>query len=162
MPNNDLEVFNYLSSNQESRREIDFLAYAIFAFRKQRWVVHFEQQHNRPPNQGEIDGWISQQTDFEFERMRGEAADYFDNAAKEYLAEYVEAEKKKAVNHSILSAVEKHTSAWRHVGIALLMAVVAPAILGGVLFLASIFDNEFHFNVTASSATAAPSANKKD
>jgi hypothetical protein len=46
----------------------------------------------------------------------------------------------------------------RHAGIALLMAVVAPAILGGVLFLASIFDDQFHFNVSASSAATAPTA----
>lgn len=55
-----------------------------------------------------------------------------------------------AVDTSILSAVEKHTSAWRHAGIALLMAIVAPAILGGVLFLVSVFDSNFDFHINAS------------
>jgi phosphoglycolate phosphatase-like HAD superfamily hydrolase len=164
MPASDLEVFDYFSSDAETPGEVDFLAYAIFAFRKKHWVAHFKELNSRPPNQGEIDGWISQQSDFEFQRMRNEAVEFFDEAAKTYLAEYVEAEKKQAVDHSILEAVKHHTSAWRHAGIALLMAVVAPAILGGVLFLASIFDSQFHFNVTASSATTSPAApqGKKD
>jgi hypothetical protein len=100
MPANDLEVFDYLTSNEETRGEIDYLTIGIFAFRKKDWVTHFQQLNNRPPNQAEIDGWISQQTDFEFLRMQNEAADYFDKSAKEYLADYIETEKKKAVDTS--------------------------------------------------------------
>jgi len=81
--------------------------------------------------------------------MRSEAADYFNNAAKEYLADYIEAEKKKAIDGSILSAVEKHISPWRDAFVALGMAIMAPIVLGGVIFLIGIFDSSFpvHINL---------------
>lgn len=80
--------------------------------------------------------------------FRGEAADYFDIASKEYLADYVEAEKKKAVDGSILSAVEKHISPTRDALIALCMAIMAPIVLGGVIFLIGIFDSNFPVHIT--------------
>ena len=148
MPNNDIEVFEYLRADQNTALEIDFLTYAMFAYRKGQWIAHFKQRNdNRAPTQAEIDGWISQLTEYDFDRMRGEAADFFHDSAEEHLREYIEDQKKRAVDGSILSEVQStmtqirsFTSPWKHLGIALLMAIVAPVLLGAVLFFLGIFD----------------------
>jgi hypothetical protein len=79
--------------------------------------------------------------------MRSEAADFFRDSAEEHLREYIEDQKKRAVDGSILSEVQStmtqirsFTSPWKHLGIALLMARVAPVLLGAVLFFLGIFD----------------------
>jgi hypothetical protein len=157
MPNNDIEVFDYLLSDEETAVEIDYLTYAIFGFRKRQWIDHFKARNNdRPPDQAEIDSWTSQITNYEFSRLRTEAADFFDVAAREYLQEEITRQKQEAVNASILSDVKKFTSPLRHVAIALLMAIVAPVILGGIIFFASLFDKSFPLHVYTSPPITAP------
>lgn len=158
MPGSDLEVFDYLLSDASTPEEIDFLTYALFAFSKKQWVEHFAKQNGRPPDQGEIDGWIAQKSDYDFTRMRREAADFFDEAAKEYLASHIETEKINAVSSSILGEIKRYTSPWKDLGIAMLMAVIAPILVGTVLFLFSIFDSSFQFHINA--AASPPAANQ--
>jgi len=156
MPNNDIEVFEHLTADKETALEIDFLTYAIFAYKKSEWIKHFQKHtENRLPNREEIDNWISQLTDYDFDRMRDEAAEFFHASAEDHLEEYIENQKKEAVDSSILSEVRStmtrvkyFTSPWKHLGIALLMAVIAPVLLGGVLFLLGIFDKSFPVHVT--------------
>jgi hypothetical protein len=88
MPNSDIEVFEFLTSSSEN--EIDFLTYALFAYRKREWLNHFQSNNDRNPSQSEIDSWISQLTEYEFREMRVKAAQYFDNAANAYLQRYIE------------------------------------------------------------------------
>lgn len=159
MPANDLEVFDHLTSNEETPVEIDYLTYALFAWKKQQWVEHFVKQNSQRPTQAQIDAWINQLPDSEYEDMRSEAVQYFDAAAKLYLADQTEEEKKKAISQSILAEIaasnsatlaeiKQFTSPWKHVGIALAMAVVAPLLLGGLIFLYTIFDNSFHLTIS--------------
>src|SRR5690242_9644262 len=122
MPNNDIEVFEYLISDQATAVEIDYLTYAVFAHRKSHWLDHFEKVGGRKPTQTEVDTWIQQITDYDFDQMRSEAAEFFDSSAKSYLANYVEEQKKSAIDHSILSEVKVFSSPWRHAFIALAMA----------------------------------------
>ena len=150
MPANDLEVFDHLLSDANTSEEIDFLTYARFALKKKRWFDHFAKTNDRPPTQVEIDGWISQIPHTEFEDMRVDAVQYFDSAAREYLAEQIEDEKKNAVEESILGEVRRFSSPWRHLGIALAMAIVAPLILGGMFFLYE-HSEDIHLAVSKSS-----------
>jgi hypothetical protein len=150
MPNNDIEVFEYLISDKETALEIDYLTYAMFAFKKKQWVDHFEKIHARKPDQAQIDDWMSQLTEYDFWQMRNEAGDFFDLSAKDYLKDYIENEKQEAIDKSILDRVKSYTSAWKHFGVALLMAILAPIFLGGVIFLISIFDSSFPIHVTFS------------
>jgi hypothetical protein len=105
MPNNDIEVFEHLTVDQETALEIDYLTYAIFAYKKKHWIAHFQKRHGKAPSQAEIDEWISQLTDYDFSQMRDEAANYFQFASREYLQEYIEDQKNEAVNSSILNEV---------------------------------------------------------
>lgn len=148
MPNNDLEVFDLLTSNDETPLEIDYLTYALFAWKKQQWVEHFQKQNNQRPTQAQIDVWINQMPDIEFDVMRRDAVQYFDAAAKEYLADQIEEEKKKAVNESILAEIKQFTSPWKHVGMALVMAIVAPVFLGGLIYLYTLFDSSAHPSIS--------------
>src|SRR6516165_6098034 len=114
MPNSDIEVFDFLTSSSEILNEIDFLTYALFAYRKREWIDHFQSNNDRYPTQQEIDGWISQITQYEFREMRDRAAEFFRLAANEYLKEYIEDQKQQAVDKSILGEVQKSTSPARH------------------------------------------------
>jgi hypothetical protein len=109
MPNNDLEVFDHLTSNQETQLEIDYLTYALFAWKRKQWVEHFAAQHNARPTQAQIDEWIAQLPDSEYEIMRNDTARAFDDAAQVYLAEQIEEEKKAAVDNSILAEIKQFT-----------------------------------------------------
>jgi hypothetical protein len=159
MPSNDAEVFDHLTSDQNTSAEIDYLAYAMFALRKANWIDHFKTRHDgTAPTPAEIDAWIGELTDYDFATIRGEAADFFHLSAEEHLHDYIEDQKKSAVNASILSEVQTtmtrvraFTSPWKHLGIVLLMAIVAPVILGGVLFLFGVFDKTFPVHVTVTS-----------
>jgi hypothetical protein len=107
MPNNDIEVFDHLLADTDTNVEIDYLAYAIFGFRKRQWIDHYKSRNDgRPPDQAEIDGWISELTNYDFVQMRTEAADIFDVAAREYLEEDIKRQKQEAVDSSILSEVK--------------------------------------------------------
>jgi len=129
MPANDREVFELLISDRETSAEIDFLAYAIFANHKREWIRLYESQNKgQAPTQQEIDNWILNITSRQFDDMREEAERFFDIAAREYLDDEIQREKKRAVDESILSEIKRHTSPWRHIGIALIFAIVAPII----------------------------------
>jgi hypothetical protein len=156
MPNNDAEVFDHLTSDQDTPAEIDYLAYAMFALRKANWIEHFEERHEGiAPTQAEIDAWIAELTDYDFISMRSDAAEFFHISAEDHLEDYIEQQKREAVNASILSEVRSamtrirsFTSPWKHLGIALLMAVIAPVLLGAVLFFIGLFDKTFPIRVT--------------
>jgi hypothetical protein len=156
MPNNDIEVFEHLTADRDTPLEIDYFTFAIFALKKKKWIEHYKERNNgNAPSQADIDNWISQITDFDFGQMRNEAADYFHAAAEDHLEEYIEDQKKEAVKESILSEVESamtkvksFTSPWKHLGIALLMAVIAPVLLGGIFFFLGVFDRTFPVHVT--------------
>jgi hypothetical protein len=172
MPANDLEVFEHLISNKETPLEIDYLTYALFASKKKSWVEHFEKHNGKRPAQAEIDGWISQLPDSEYESMRYDAAQYFEIASREYLADQIEEQKRQAVgqsilaeitaaNASILAEVKQFTSPWKHFGIALGMAIIAPVFLGGLIFLYTLFDSSVHVNISKQETPpASPTFNK--
>ncbi|MEJ0043109.1 MAG: hypothetical protein WDM81_13265 [Rhizomicrobium sp.] len=170
MPNSDIEVFDHLTSDDTTPEELDFLAYAIFAFKKKEWCDHFEKTKGHKPTHDEIDEWISQLPDFEFDQIRSDAANFFHSAAEEHLREYIEAEKKRAVDESIMGAVKSATSWERHISIALGMAILAPIVLGGIVFLFTYFDHAFPVHVSfgsdqpstqSSGASNTPSAGAK-
>src|SRR5215813_15391846 len=117
MPNNDIEVFDYLIADENTAVEIDYLTYDIFAYKKKQWIDHFKKQSDQnQPNQGQIDQWIGQLSEYDFWQMRNEAAEFFHNSAEEHLKDYIEAQKKAAVDSSIVSEVKNFTSLWRHLG----------------------------------------------
>jgi hypothetical protein len=157
MPNNDIDVFDYLRANTETPLEIDYLTYAMFAYKKAQWIDHFKSRNaDRHPTPQEIDGWITELSDYDFYQMRTEAADFFHNAAEEHLKDYIEQQKKEVLDSAIIADVRRFTSPMRHLGIALLMAIVAPIILGGIIFFASLFDKSFPLHVYTSPVLISP------
>jgi hypothetical protein len=166
MPTNDIEVFDHLTADERTPAEIDYLTYAIFAYKKSEWVDHFKNRNQgNPPTQADVDAWITELTDYDFRQMRNEAADFFHAAAAEHLHEYIEDQKKDAVDASILSEVKgtmtqvrSFTSPWKHLGIALLMAVMAPIVLAVVFTLLGVFDKTFpvHITITGVETPLAP------
>jgi hypothetical protein len=140
MPANDREVFQYLGSDPETPGEIDQLTYAIFANERQHWCELFQKQNDREPTQQEIDHWVSEITDWRFGQMRGEAIQFFDAAAREYLAEEMEALKKEIFNDTVVKEVKAASGFWRQLAMQLITAIAAPVLIGLIIAAALLYD----------------------
>ncbi len=110
MPTNDREVFAYFRSQPNTPREVDHLAYASYAFDKYEWMQKFEELNGRLPAIEEENNWISQLPDSRLNEITEEAYRFFDFAARNYLADEIERERKEAIDSSILSEVRRSTS----------------------------------------------------
>jgi hypothetical protein len=160
MPDNDREVFDRLTEGDAEPVE-DFLTYAIFAFQRREWVGHFTARRGTPPAPGDIDAWIGNLTDYDFDQMRTRAATVFDLAARAYMAPDVEAAREEALRDALLreirgvtevqkselgaavASVKAAGSFWTQLGVALLTAIIAPLIIGGVIVFALAFSDRF-------------------
>ena len=110
MPANDREVFDYFRNNEETSIEIDHLAYAAYAFDKYEWMKHFEALKGKPPTIAEENEWISQLPETRLNDIRVDAYRFFEDAARSYMRDEIEAENKKAINSSILREIRQFTS----------------------------------------------------
>ena len=146
-PSTDCEAFEYLVQRKDCPSEVDYIAYAIFAHRRKSWCDHFETRMGRRPSSQEIDNWIRELAPFEYREIRNAAATFFKRAAMEYMREDVELQKAAAVDASILNEVRSLGSPWRHLPIALIMALAAPIILGLIVFLIGMFDENFPIHI---------------
>ncbi len=110
MPANDKEVFDYFGKDPATRREIDFLAYASFAFDKFAWMDRFQELHDRSPTAEEIDAWINQLPESRLDEIQEWAVRFFDDAATAYADEKIRQATEQAVRESILNEVRAHTT----------------------------------------------------
>lgn len=140
MPANDREVFEYLRADQDTPIEIDLLAYAIFAHEKQQWLELFEKQKGRRPTQEEVDDWIAQITDWRFGQMREEAIQFFDTAARTYLADEMEAARKDVFQDTVIREVKAAGGFWRQLAMQVITAILAPLLIGLVIAAALLYD----------------------
>jgi hypothetical protein len=77
MPSNDREVFQYFRAQTNTTREIQYLAYAGYAYAKNEWIEHFQNLHGRPPDIGDENGWIAQLPDSRLKEITQDAIDFF-------------------------------------------------------------------------------------
>jgi len=99
--------------------------------KRAQWIDHFKSRNaDRHPNQQEIDGWIAELSDYGFEQMRTEAADFFHNAAEEHLKASIERQKKAVLESAILADVRRLTSPMRHLGYCLVNGYRGPCNFG--------------------------------
>src|SRR5687768_15224393 len=98
-------------------------------------------QNNRAPSDGEIEAWISNLTDHQLIGFINTASEFFDDAAKKYLAEELVTQQNRVFQERVLAAVEKGASFKRQLGFALLASIVAPIVLGIVLTALSHYKN---------------------
>ena len=133
-------MFDYLRQHTATPVEIDLLTYAVFAFEKYQWFEQVEKSTGSPPNAVDIERWIADITPLRFSNMREEAARLFDATARRYLAPVMEEQTAKAINESILAEVKSAGSVWRQALIALIMAILAPVIIGGVIAAVLTYD----------------------
>jgi hypothetical protein len=133
MPKSDLEVFERLTQDADTATEINFIAYAMFAFEKKEWIEHHVKISGHPPTQEQIDSWISNITDFQFQNMREKAIDFFDDSARNYLEEEIAQAKQEVLESAIIQKVQSASAFWKQLATALLTAILAPILLGGIL-----------------------------
>ena len=139
MPRTDREVFDYLRQDAPTPVEIDFLAYSVL-HSKNQWFEQLEETTGSPPSAADVDRWIADIAPTHFLTMREDAARLFDATARKYLAPVIEEQKAEAVRRSILAEVKGAGSVWRQMLIALVTAILAPLIIGGVIASALTYD----------------------
>lgn len=133
MPASDREAFDLFRANGSTVMEVRYLAHALFAFEKSEWMDHFAQRTGRSPTQADIDIWIADQSDHRFADMRKQAVDLFDVAARNYFRDEMEAADERALSSAIVAQVRSAGAFWKQLAMALITAIVAPLILGGVI-----------------------------
>lgn len=110
MPSNDREVFNYFRSQAKTTREIDYLAYASYAYDRYQWMERFEELNGRPPSFEEENTWISHLPNSRLDEITADLYNFFDFAARKYMTDEIQKERDEAVKDSILNQVERATS----------------------------------------------------
>ena len=141
MPQTDREVFEYFTADASSSKEIDYLAYAIFAHEKNEWLKHFAKKNAAEAKPADIDRWISNLTDSQLNGMINAAVEFFDQAARANLAEDIDWAAADALKSAILTEVKAASAFWKQLAMALVTALLAPIILGGVIFLLLFFSD---------------------
>lgn len=133
MVSNDREVFEKLTGGNETPSVDDFITYAVFAFERREWLSHHIVSHGRPPSEEEVAAWIGNITDYQFEQMRSRAASFFDVAARNYMADDIEAAKQETLRGAVVREVKSAGSFWRQLFIATITALAAPVIIGMIV-----------------------------
>jgi hypothetical protein len=141
LPRSDKEVFDHLCKDSRWPLELHFLTYATYVFQQYQWWDQFQADNGSPPGPLDISRWIADITPARFDVMREDAARLFDDAARAYLGEEIEAQKQEAVRTSILSEVKAAGSFWRQLATALITAILAPLIIGGMIAAALTYDH---------------------
>ncbi len=140
MPNNDREVFEHLTSAPDTSIHVDFLTYAVFAHEKREWMKLWESQHaGASPSQADIDNWITNITESLYASMRTEGERFFLEAADAYLEQQLADERRNILRDAIVSEVRAASVWWKQLGMALMTAIVAPLILGGIIYAAGLY-----------------------
>ena len=161
MPNNDREVFDKLAGSDEDVLIGEWLAYAVFAFDRRQWMRHHEDRTGQSPSVEQIDGWIANISDHQFDQMRGRAVAFFRDAAREYMEEEVVQARDDALQDGILREVRGATevqksglaatlaevrsagSFWKQLGLQLLTAILAPILIGSAFALTLVAADKF-------------------
>ncbi len=151
MPGSDKEVFLELVSSSDHTDVSNFLTYAIFAFDRANWIVWHTQTTGSEPDQAAINAWTGNLTPHSFEVMRNRAQDFFDLAARDYLAADMEDAREDALRGGLLeeirNAVQVQTaglketlaevksagSFWKQLGLQTLTSIIAPLLIGSVI-----------------------------
>ena len=108
MPDADKRVFDYFASNEDTAEEVDYLAFASYAFAKFEWFEKFLVQNGVEPTRAEIDKWIAELPDSRLKEIHDNASRVFRNAARLYMDDRVKLAEAKAVSASIRDEVKRH------------------------------------------------------
>lgn len=159
MPDNPHDVYRLLVGTVEEGKVDDIvgvIAFGLFWDELEEWRLHQAKFGDDGLTQDDINGHIQRDLpDRYFSELRDKALQLFGESAVDFLSKEIERERQKAVEGSILSAVETRLadanagvvskleqvqtdvargSHWgRQLGMALLMAVAAPVALGLIL-----------------------------
>ena len=111
MPDADRRIFDYFAANAETAQEVDYLAYASYAFAKFEWFDKYVARHGVEPDQAEIDRWVSELPDSRLDELHDAASRVFRSAARIYMAERMKEAQAKAVLDSIDTEIKRHNLA---------------------------------------------------
>jgi anti-sigma-K factor RskA len=136
MLSNDREVFDKLTGDSGTAGAEDFITYALFAHERREWVTHHTATHGQPPTAAEVEVWIGNITDYQFDQMRIRAASFFDVAARAYMAEEIEQARQDTLKSSVVKEVKAAGNFWRQLFIATVTAIMAPVIIGLIVVAA--------------------------
>ena len=108
MSDPDRRIFEYFADNIDTAQEVDYLAFAAYAFAKFEWYDKFKSQNGADPDQNEVNKWVSELPDSRLDEIHQTAGRVFRNAAREYMAEEIKIKIQKAISASIDTEIKRH------------------------------------------------------
>ncbi|MGX7708864.1 hypothetical protein [Methylobacterium sp. Gmos1] len=99
-------------------------------------MTHHTATHGQPPTAGEVETWIGNITDYQFDQMRIRAASFFDVAARAYMADEIEQARQDTLKSAVVREVKAAGNFWRQLFIAMVTAIMAPVIIGLIVVAA--------------------------
>lgn len=155
MPGNDREVFEKLTGGADIPNVEDYLTYALFAFERREWVAHRIAIHKNSPSEQDIETWVGNLTGYQFDQMRRRAAEFFDLAAREYMAGEIELARQNVLKSEVVREVKAAGSFWRQLFIATATAILAPVIIG-LIVVAALRSESLIPTITGTQQTVQP------
>jgi hypothetical protein len=134
VPADDREVFDRIVGDSQLTAPA-FITYAIFAFERRAWIEHATVRTGNPPTAAEIDEWTANITESMFDGWQARAASFFDAAARNYMADEIEAARQEVLQTEIVTVVKAASSFWKQFAINLATGILAPIIIGGIIVL---------------------------
>ena len=144
MPDADRRVFDYFAENTETAQEVDYLAYASYAFSKFEWFQKYLNQNGREPTQAETDKWADELPDSRLDEIHDSDSRVFRSAARAYMAESMKEAQRSAILRSIDTEIKRHntkveatvisstsfrTNFWPNVGLSILSSFIFSIVL---------------------------------
>ena len=111
MPDADKRIFDYFARNEETAQEVDYLAFASYAFSKFEWLEKFVDRNGVEPTQAEIEKWVAELPDSRLDEIHNNASRVFRNAARIYMADRIKRAQDEAVSASVFSELARHNAA---------------------------------------------------
>jgi hypothetical protein len=169
LPDNPHDVYRLLVGPVEEGKVdeiVGVIAFGLFWDELEEWRLHRTRQGGAEPTGDDIDRHIQGDLpDRYFSELRAKALQLFGEGAVDFLSSQIEQERRDAVESSILSAVQarlaeanasissrlaqveatvaRGSSWWRQFGMALLLSVIVPVVLGLTLVGIGAFDRLF-------------------
>jgi hypothetical protein len=138
MPADDRAVYEYFCSDPAYPVEVNWLAYASFAFDKYEWVRHFEAREGRAPDESELDRWIADLPESRLVEIRSTAAAFFEEAAQRFMQPEIEQQLRAARESGVIDVVRRATSFRSTFLPNLVVGVVASVMFSVLIILAAV------------------------
>jgi len=132
------EIYRKLVDDSDESWLYGLLAFAVIEEQRIEWAKHFEQNNERTPNSGEINGWYEQQPESVLLRAKGTAETTLQQFSEEVVDSVLEEHRKEIEESIVVGEIRSLGRFWPQFGVNL-AGGFASALLFAVLLIIVAF-----------------------